>query len=211
MTALSPISPQAVLLSSSLKALCEARREWDFENQDFREAGWNAPAEVDPRDKGEARNNLALALKAAAPADRETVRMWLASLGVMCAGQITAADAKAKIGVYVPNLDHPASCFTKETLTEAGRKFKWFPSYAEIAEFLDAKARPARTLAFRLRKISEAPECRDKPQPGQSWLTMTPDQRREFDVLMETNRSSMRRGMTDEEKRESDQARTEAA
>lgn len=207
----SPTSQPQVSLSSSLQATCSSGREWDFESQDYRDKPWICPAEVDPRDKGEAKSKLPLALKLAAKADDETIRKWMASLGVMCAGQMSAGDAKAKISVYVPMLDLPACCFTTETLEDAGRKFKWFPSYGELMELLEPKARPARTLAFKLRKISEAPERTVRPEPSQKWQTMTPDQRLEFEQRMAAAKDGLRRGMTEQEKRESDQARTEAA
>lgn len=194
-------------LSTGLAALVDPGTEWDIERQDTRDKPWTPPAEVDARDKGEARNKLPLALRAAAPCGRETVKDWLNALGVMCAGQMTATDAKAKISVYAANLDHPALCFTQETLGEAGRKFKWFPSYAEVIEFLDAKARPARALAYRLKKISEAPEREHKPAQGQTWRSMTPEQREQFKAMMGGLHDSLRSGMSEQEKREADKSR----
>lgn len=174
-----------VSLSSSLRAVCDDRQEWNA--GEMRELPWHAPLAVDQRDKGEAKAALPLAVRAATPADMDLVRKWLAALGVMCAGNMPAADAKAKIGVYAPNLDHPHSCFTEETLREAGRAFKWFPSYSEVAEFLDGKARPIKKLKLRLEAVANAPVA-ERTREGKQWRDMTESERQEFTRTMDNLR-----------------------
>jgi hypothetical protein len=150
----------------------------------MKERPWTAPKTVEERDAGEALRNLPIVERLCQPCPRETVSKWLATLGVMCAGQqLTAADAKAKISAYSAHLNHPASCFTNDTLNEAARKFKWFPSYAEVAEFLDLKAQQQLNMRFRLEKIAGA-KVAEKPRPGKSWQEMTADERAKFNEIM---------------------------
>jgi len=114
------------------------------------------------------------------PADQATVAKWLTSLGVLCAGQTTASDAKTKIAAYAPLMDYPASVLTKQTLQDAGRAFKWFPSFAEVSEFLDGRTWVMRKLAARLRMLAEStPEI--EHQPGSDWKDLTPEQKAEID------------------------------
>jgi hypothetical protein len=48
------------------------------------------------------------------------------------------ADAEIKLAAYVDMLEeYPAGCFTKRTLRQAAETFKFFPSYAELVEFLN--------------------------------------------------------------------------
>jgi hypothetical protein len=86
-----------------------------------------------------------------------TVKKWLASLGVLTAGKVGAADARAKITAYAAMLEHPEMCFTKSSLKTAARTFKWFPSYSEVAEFLDRECREERAALRRLKRIAEGP------------------------------------------------------
>ena len=72
----------------------------------------------------------------------ETAAKWLSTLGLLVAGRMATADARARLSAFGPLLaDYPVRVFTMETLREAARRFKWFPSYAELAELLDEVAR----------------------------------------------------------------------
>jgi hypothetical protein len=95
-----------------------------------------------------------------------TVKKWLASLGVLTAGKVGAADARAKITAYAAMLEHPEMCFTGTSLKTAARAFKWFPSYSEVAEFLDGECREERAALRRLKRIAEGPVADEaKPNP----------------------------------------------
>ena len=117
--------------------------------------GWNLPEVT------EALNRHAKAVLPAVEAELEPASIgirekWLTSLGTLCAGKMSAADAKAKLSAYGSMMDYPSQVFTKATLGQAGREFKFFPSYAEVCEFLNAKAKPLLDRAERVRKIAEA-------------------------------------------------------
>lgn len=131
------------------------------------------------------------------PADPQTVRQWLTALGVMVAGQMTAADAKAKVGAYVPMLDHPASCFTRETLEEAGRAFKFFPSFSEVAAFLDSKADPLKTLRQRLEAVLRAPVT-EIEKPAKRYSELTEAERAEVDAKFARAKAEARSRIVDE-------------
>ena len=125
---------------------------------------WRPPRHVGAALKAEAACAFDAAERALAPASAEIMGKWLASLGLLCAGATSAAEARAKIGAYASLMDYPPVCFTKATLREAGRRFKWLPCFAELTTFLDEIAAPARALRDRLRAIADAP-LPPAPQP----------------------------------------------
>ena len=125
-----------------------------------------------PLDTGlrvEAEAQLALVLAAIQPAPRDLALKWLASLGVLTAGKMAAEDARLKASAYLGLLDYPPCCYTEETLRDAATLFTWFPSYSELAGFLDARAREPRDMAYRLRRIAEGPPKRRNVARSRSW------------------------------------------
>ncbi|HXQ41622.1 MAG TPA: hypothetical protein VN821_10155 [Candidatus Udaeobacter sp.] len=156
-----PPAIATVSLSSSLRANCEGTPRLVDRGDGYGATTvgetWRPPSQASPALKAEAARALEAAERALAPASAETMGRWLASLGLLCAGAMAAQEARAKIGAYASLMDYPPACFTKATLREAGRRFKWLPSYAELAALLDEAAAPARALRDRLRAIAEAP------------------------------------------------------
>jgi hypothetical protein len=148
---------------------------------------WDPPEVVGEQLRSEAARAIPQAEAALRPADKQTAREWLMALGVLVAGQMTTNDAKAKIGAYAPLLDHPACCFTRATLEEAGRQFKFFPAFAEIAAFLDEQRAPLVLMRGRLKAIAAVrpPESR---QPRYSDLSA--EQRAQLDEIMSRFRGS---------------------
>lgn len=65
---------------------------------------------------------------------------WLAALGTLTAGAMTATDARDKIGAYAAMLrdDFPPACFTKASLAAVARACKFFPAYGELCDALTA-------------------------------------------------------------------------
>lgn len=118
------------------------------------------------------------------PADRKTVERWLATLGTLVAGTMSAQDAQLRIKSYARLLEHPASCYTDETLRAAGETFRWFPSFAEVSAFLDERAQPLRTLRDRLKAIAEAPVTRKPEEPVRKYRDLSPEEQRRHDELM---------------------------
>ena len=147
------------------------------------EDGWETPKELTAAEIQAAKARLGRAEALLKPADEKLVRNWLGRLGVLCAGQMTSADAKIKIENYVPLLKCPASVLNQHTLEDAGRRFKWFPSYAEIAEFIDGKTWVMRKLAARLKMLSETtPQL--EHQPGSDWKTLSQEQKDAIDAKL---------------------------
>lgn len=72
------------------------------------------------------------------------------------AANMTAQDAQARMEGYTELLAPVVGALTLDSLDRAGRKFKWFPSYAEIAEFLDAEKAEIEKQLARARQIAEA-------------------------------------------------------
>jgi hypothetical protein len=162
-----PPAIATVSLSSSLRASCEGVPRivdrGDGHGAVTVGETWRPPRHANAALKAEAERAWQAAERALAPASAETMGKWLASLGLLCAGATSAAEARAKIGAYASLMDYPPACFTKSTLADAGRRFKWLPSFAELTAFLDEVARPARQLRDRLRAIAEAPLPPDAP------------------------------------------------
>lgn len=103
----------------------------------------------------------------------EAVEQWVIGLALQTAGKgMSDADAKAKAMAYVSTLcDEPAHSFTAATLKAAARKFTWFPSVAEIADFLakeTADRRAQTDVARRLASSSpvENAEARYRKPPA---------------------------------------------
>lgn len=67
-----------------------------------------------------------------------SVTGWLNDLAAMTAGTAPVADLKAKVAAMAPGLieEIPADAFSKRSLYDVGRKFKFFPSYAELSAAL---------------------------------------------------------------------------
>jgi hypothetical protein len=137
-----------------------------------------------------ARSRLRAAENLLRPADKQTLAKWLATLGVLCAGQMSADDAKTKIAAYVPLLDVPAAILTKQTLQDAGREFKWFPSFAELAAFMDRQSWPLRKLAARLRRIAEMAPAIEHREGG-DWSELTPEQKAELDAKLQAVKNKL--------------------
>lgn len=81
---------------------------------------------------------------------------WLASLGPLVAGNISVEDARAKLAAYCGMLEYPAACFTKASLAKAAKRFKFFPTFSELTEFLDAQHADLRVKRQRLEAIVRA-------------------------------------------------------
>lgn len=126
----------------------------------------------------EARQTLAAAEAALEPAPRELAEKWLATLGVLTSGRLSVTDARVKLAAYSKLLDHPIHCYTEETLAQAARRFTWFPSFAEVAAFLDEVARAARDVVRGLRHIAEGPAERTL-KPGEKLIRDMDDAERE--------------------------------
>lgn len=114
------------------------------------------------------------------PADKRVVADWLASLGTLCAGQMSAEEARMKVSAYADLIDLPAPCFTRATLREAAARFKFWPSYSEICQLFsfrllclkDQVAELERLVAHQ--DIEEpkriAPPPPPKPKTQEEWM-----------------------------------------
>lgn len=89
----------------------------------------------------------------------DAVVQWLTALALQTAGSnMTAADAAAKAAAYASTLvDEPGHSFSTGTLKAAARHFKWFPSVAEITEFLAKETKARRAQAEVARRLAESP------------------------------------------------------
>lgn len=75
------------------------------------------------------------------PAPQDVFKKWLASLGTLCAGNMSLADADAKTTAYAAMFDAPIGLLNKITLDRAARKFKFFPTYGEIVDFFEEESK----------------------------------------------------------------------
>lgn len=117
---------------------------------------WKAPSSVSPDLRSEAAATLAAVDGAMRPADVSKVREWLMSLGPLVAGNMSADDARVKLDAYSGRLDYPAACFSSKALDKAARRFKFFPTYGELCDFLDAQLSEVRENRRRLQAIVNA-------------------------------------------------------
>jgi hypothetical protein len=66
------------------------------------------------------------------------VREWLVSLGVLSAVSISRHEADIKLAAFVPMLmrEFTDAAFTPDSLSYVARRCKYFPTYAELCEYL---------------------------------------------------------------------------
>ena len=116
------------------------------------------------------------------PAPPEVAERWLEALGVLCAASPQEADAARKVRAIALMLEFPARCFNRASLNAAARRFKFFPSYSEICDHLEAEASELKRLRHDLRRLM-ALAVEEAPTPTR-YGNLTPEQRAEFDALM---------------------------
>ena len=121
---------------------------------------------------------------ALAPAPVGEVRKWLTGLGTLSAGQMSLEDARAKIGAYAALLDAPVFVLTTENLKEAGKKFTWFPSFGEVAAFLDGKTAELRRTKSRLAALANAAPTPKIEKTAKPWSQRSQEERDRFDQMM---------------------------
>lgn len=127
---------------------------------DTKPGHWSPPAIVDEATRLAARAALAghdalLETKAT----RRQATEWALSLMTLTGGrQVSADDAKAKALAFAEMLiDYPAALLTRASLQEAAGAFKFFPAYAELAEFLDRSLRRLQREQKRLLVLAAIP------------------------------------------------------
>lgn len=68
----------------------------------------------------------------------EIVDKWLRSLGVLCAGTMTADEARTRCAAYSGMIaaEFPVAAFTLKSLEAVARECRFFPSYGELVDHL---------------------------------------------------------------------------
>lgn len=151
---------------------------------DSREAPWTLPQRITMDLILDAQRAATAYGRLLVRAPDHLVNSWLNALGTLMAGQMTAGDAKVKIAAYAGLLDHPSLCYTQQTLAAAGRKFKWWPSFAELAEFLDDIAREPRRHATRINALANtSPRVPPEEQPRR-YKDLSPEEQQAHNDFM---------------------------
>ena len=141
-----------------------------------------APLSISSTQKTEAERALVAAEAALQPAPQALAERFVTALGTLTATRPGEADGLAKVRAYAAMLEFPASAFTRSSLDAAARKFRFFPSYAELVEHLEAEVAQAKALRHQLRRAVALPV--EGAKPAGKYSAMTPEQRAEFDALM---------------------------
>lgn len=117
---------------------------------------WSPPSAMPPTMIAEA-SIAALATRAALEdiAPKSLAGKWLLELGNLCAS-VSRSDAEVatKVQMILKVCDLPRFCFTPATLVEAAQTFKFFPSYAELYELLNAHVNRERARYRKLRALA---------------------------------------------------------
>ena len=143
---------------------------------------------IPPSARAEAERALAAIDASLQPAPREIVDRWVAALGTLVAGgNLTVEEARVKGAAYAAMLNYPRSAYTRSSLDTAARACKWFPSYAELCQLLDAEVAEAQRQRHLLRRAVTATVESEKPVG--KWSTMTDAQKAEFEATMARFRS----------------------
>lgn len=102
------------------------------------------------------------------PATLDKMTQWLMDLAPLVAAKLTADEAATKLKAYVGCLEYPSACFTRASLVKAGKRFTWFPAFAEVCKFLDEQLAEIKTKRSRLDAIIAASAGRKQiaaPEP----------------------------------------------
>ena len=141
-----------------------------------------APLSISSTQKAEAERALVAAEAALQPAPQALAERFVTALGTLTATRPGEADGLAKVRAYAAMLEFPASAFTRSSLDAAARKFRFFPSYAELVEHLEAEVAQAKALRHQLRRAVALPV--EGARPAGKYSAMTDAQKAEFDALM---------------------------
>lgn len=138
-----------------------------LEDGTARPSTWTPPTVIPPELRREAADALPGLLAWMQPADDAGVRQWLGDLGVLVAGNLGADEARAKLVAFTSLLtdDYPRAAFTKRTLAAAARRFKFFPAFAELCDFLDDTKAELRTKVDRVQALAKPAPRRREPPP----------------------------------------------
>ena len=124
------------------------------------------------------------------PAPAEVVERWLEALGTLVSAASGEAEAARKIRAMSVMLEFPARCFNRASLDAAARRFKFFPSYAELCEHLEAEASELKRLRHDLRRLRALPIADEAPP--ERYADLPPDQRQRVDKILDDIRASLR-------------------
>ena len=109
-----------------------------------RNRGFPMPA-VTPALRFEAQSLIGLVRAAAEPKAQGAIRSWLAPINAAVARPLDKTDCMRRIAVIAEALaDLPGACFTVATRALVMRSYNWWPSAAEIAVTLAARAEAVR-------------------------------------------------------------------
>lgn len=169
-------------------------------------AGYVTWIEVGEADRDTLDRGAALHRTAQTPADEGRIELWLAELAVITARRRDDEGTDAlRLSAYATRLrDYPADV-AKAALLD--HRWRFWPSWAELAEVCDALVKPRRELQMRLDQAAAKAEQRAIPAPGQHHETR--DERRVSaekarDILAGIN---LRAGMEAQEAAEADRKR----
>jgi hypothetical protein len=125
---------------------------------------WAPPDEIPETVVAECRRWLASHDASSGYADDGRIQHWLVRLLSGLPGNQSADDVRLKMAAYVFALgDKRAFCFDDATLRLAMKRFKFWPSAAELIEFADEMESRVRRQAQRAQKIADTGARR----PGQ--------------------------------------------
>ena len=70
--------------------------------------------------------------------DFQIIVEWLRSLGVLCAGSMSADEARTRCGAYADMIqtEFPVAAFNRATLQAVAARAKFFPAYGELVAAL---------------------------------------------------------------------------
>lgn len=139
-------------------------------------AEWR-PGEL-PRYDPEAAKALPAFDAACEPADAATIEQWLGALVAAVANPPAQADFRMRVGPVLLALgDLPAGVWTRETLRQAMRAFKWWPPVAELGDLLQPHAdritgtRDALAKIAKGERLAYAVEAKGyDPGPPPAWV-----------------------------------------
>ena len=115
--------------------------------------------------------------------------MWLWHLGRSIAGpQLSGGEVRERINHNAGLLRHaaaPRAAFTVESLQVASRRFRFWPSYAELWEFVEEVAARVKALIWNLKNVIQRGVWAPSPPPPK----LTPEQIQRIDAAVRDYRT----------------------
>ena len=143
---------------------------------------WQPPEHLPQPVIDEAKRAAAQLEAALAQAPMRQRLEWLSGLAKLTAGKLSLEEILERMKAMAAEVDYPALCFTPATRRDAAYRFKFFPTFAELARFFEEVQSPYRDRVRRLKRVAGAKV--EQERRGRDWSELSEAERQAHERLM---------------------------